>query len=76
MNYTTMLDQRYADTLGHKDLYKIWKNCVNLYTELDKELVNCRRMNRHTAKYLELESKLNTSIEQFDQLVTFSKLLY
>lgn len=76
MDYSDMLRQRYADTKGHKDLYKMWKNCVNLYTELDKELVNCRRAQRPTAKYIEIETKLKAAIEQFDQWVTFSKLLY
>jgi hypothetical protein len=76
MDYANMLRERFVDTKGHKDLYKIWKNCVSLFNEMDKELVNCRRFGRPSAKYLELESKLSASIDQFDQLVTFSKLLY
>lgn len=76
MDYSMMLRQRYTDAKGHKDLYKMWKNCVNLYTEMDKELVICRRSQRPTAKYLELEKQLLESIEQFDQWTTFSKLLY
>lgn len=62
--------------LNHKDLKKLWRNCMNLYTELDKESVNCRRIGHQTAKYHALEAKLKEAIEQFDLWVTFSKLLY
>jgi hypothetical protein len=57
------------------DLYKIYSNCRKIYTELDRESVECRRLRHKTAKYESLEQKLNESIQELEQWVTFSRLL-
>lgn len=49
---------------------------MNIYTEMDKEMVNCRRHSKITAHYTELETRLLRAIEQVEQMITFSKLLY
>ena len=70
-------DVRSTSNMSAKhDLSKLWKNCMNIYTEMDKEMVNCRRHSKITAHYTELETRLLRAIEQVDQMITFSKLLY
>lgn len=64
------------DIRAKSDLYKIYSNCRNLYTELDRELVECRRLKHTTAKYQSIEQKLNESITEFEQWITFAALLY
>jgi histone H3/H4 len=64
------------DIRARSDLFKMYQNCKKIYTELSKEAVECRRTHRKTVKYLELEQKLNESITEFEQWITFSKLLY
>lgn len=59
-----------------RDLTKLWKNCMNIHTEMDKEMVNCRRLSKITAHYTELETRLLQAFEQLEQMITFSKLLY
>lgn len=82
MDYDSVLQdffkqvQSTQDMRARSQLFKLWKNCVNIRTEMDKELVNCRRYQRVTPKYTELESTLNESIQNFEQWVTFARLLY
>ena len=64
------------DMRAKSDLFKMYQNCKNIYIELDKESVECRRTKRKTVKYLELEQKLNESIKEFEQWITFAALLY
>lgn len=82
MDYDTILQdffkqvQATGDMRARSQLFKLWKNCVNIRTEMDKEMVQCRRYNRVTPKYTELESQLVESISNFEQWVTFARLLY
>ena len=82
MDYDSILNdffkqvQNTQDMRARSQLFKLWKNCVNIRTEMDKELVNCRRYQRVTPKYTELESSLKESIQNFEQWVTFARLLY
>lgn len=64
------------DIRARSDLYKMYQNCKNIYIELDKETVECRRLKRNTLRYTELEQKLNESIQEFEQWITFASLLY
>ena len=64
------------DMRARSDLYKMYQNCKNIYIELDKETVECRRLKRNTLRYTELEQKLNESIKEFEQWITFANLLY
>lgn len=67
---------RTDDMRARSDLFKMYKNCKKIYTDLSKEDVECRRTRRKTVKYLELEQKLNESIQEFEQWITFASLLY
>ena len=68
--------QATTDIRARSQLFKLWKNCVNLYTEMDKELVECRRLQRVTPKYAELETKLNEAMQNFEHWITYARLLY
>jgi len=64
------------DIRARSDLFKIYTNCKAIYVELDKESVECRRTKRTTVKYTELEQKLNESITEFEQWITYAALIY
>ena len=64
------------DIRARSELFKLWKNCVNIRTEMDKEMVQCRRYQRVTPKYTELEAQLNEAIQNFEHWVTYARLLY
>ena len=64
------------DIRAKSDLFKLYTNCKNVYVEMDKESVECRRLHRIIVKYTELEQKLNKSITEFEQWITFATLLY
>ena len=82
MEYSEQLNQLHeqygtiSSGTAKRDLYKLWKNCVNLYTELSKEAVNCHRLQKVTSKYESLEEQLKAGIETLEQHITFAKLLY
>lgn len=64
------------DMRARSDLMKMYQNCKRIYIELDKESVECRRLHKETVKYRELEQKLNFSITEFEQWITYAALLY
>jgi hypothetical protein len=64
------------DIRARSDLYKMYQNCKNIYIDLDKESVECRRTKRETVRYRELEQKLNESITEFEQWITYAALIY
>ena len=68
--------QNTEDMRARSQLFKLWKNCVNIHTEMDKEMVQCRRYQRVTPKYTELEAQLNEAIQNFEHWVTYARLLY
>ena len=58
-----------------QDLNHMWRHARNLWNLMDQEMVYCRRQNKPTAKYQELEQKLMDAIETMDQYLTFATLL-
>lgn len=82
MDYNVKLDQLLTlvndtkDIRARSELYKLYRNCRQITTEMSKEEVNCRRIKHITARYLELEKQLNQSIKIFEEWLFFSKLLY
>lgn len=57
------------------DLKKFWKNCSRIWADMSKEEVECRRLNRSTIHYKELEAELKTALELLEQYLTFATLL-
>lgn len=64
------------DIRAKTDLYKIYRNCMNIFIELDKESVECRRIKHKTAKYDSLEKKLIESINEFEMWITYAALRF
>jgi hypothetical protein len=57
------------------DLQKIYINLANKATDLDKELVECRRLRKITSKYQVLQDEFEVMIEFAEQQLTFASLL-
>jgi hypothetical protein len=82
MNYELELSNRLSqvtaisDMRARSQMWKVYKNCKDAYTELSKESVECRRKKHVSVKYTELEAKLNESINVFDQWVILATLIY
>ena len=82
MDYALKLDQLLScvrgtsDMRARSDLFKMYTNCKKLYTQLDIALIECKRRGRITTEYQEIEQKLNESITEFEQWITFATLLY
>jgi hypothetical protein len=72
------LDKLHAvdDIRARNTLWKFYNNCRKVWTEMDKEFVVCRRHNRITPKYTELEAKLRECVSEFDQWITMAALIY
>lgn len=57
-------------------LFKFYKNCREIYTKMDQEMVNCRRRGRVTQKYTELEAKFVDAVNTFEQWTVMAALMY
>jgi len=81
-NYQSQLTELLAqvqatnDSQGKNDLNKLHKACSQILTEISKESVNCRRLQKVTPKYLELDQQFKDAISNLEQWITFAKLLY
>lgn len=58
-----------------EDMRRLWRPARALWDELDREFVVCRKLNKPTPKYLEIEQDLTTRIETMEQYITFATLL-
>jgi len=61
--------------LHRKDLQKMWRVARGQWNELDIELITCRRQNRCTPKYREIELDLENRVDAIEQYLTFATLL-
>ena len=57
-------------------LHKFYKNCREIYTKMDKEMVHCRRRNKLTQKYTELEAEFTEAVNTFEQWAVMAALMY
>ena len=53
----------------YNELYRMHWNIRQMYEELDRESVECRRLGKETTKYLEHYTKLSDSLDLLDQLI-------
>lgn len=58
-----------------EDMRRLWRPARALWDELDKELVECRRLHRPTVRYREIEQDLATRLDLMEQYLTFATLL-
>lgn len=64
------------DIRARSTLFRFYKNCREIYVEMDKEMVNCRRHGQVTLKYTELEVKYLESVNTFEQWTMMAALMY
>jgi len=57
-----------------EDLRRIWRHARELWSLMDIELVNCRRRNKPTPKYQELEAECRETITTLEQYITWAHL--
>ena len=57
------------------DMRRLWRPARALWDELDKELVECRRLNKHTIRYREIETDIIARLDLMEQYLTFATLL-
>ena len=58
-----------------EDMRRLWRPARSLWDELDKELVECRRLHKPTVKYQEIEQDLRNRLDTMEQYLTFATLL-
>lgn len=58
-----------------EDMRRMWRPARDLWNILDRELVECRRLNKHTVKYQEVEQDLINRLDIMEQHITFATLL-
>jgi hypothetical protein len=58
-----------------EDMRRLWRPARALWNELDKELVECRRYDKPTVKYKEIEQDLQNRLDIMEQYITFAMLL-
>ena len=56
------------------DLKRIWKHAQKLWSDLDKEMVNCRRINKLTAHYISINDAMLESFDTLEQYLVWAKL--
>lgn len=70
---------RTISALGHyrnrAQLQHMVANIGYQVTQLSIEEIECRRLKRQTLRHKELLTKVNTSINEIEQLITFATLL-
>lgn len=57
-----------------EDLRRMWRHARELWTKMDIELVNCRKLNKTTPKYAELESNCRESIDIVERYIAWGHL--
>ena len=62
------------DPLQRRDLQTMWRVARNRWNELDVELINCRRQNRCTPRYRDIETDLLERVDLIEQYITFGLL--
>jgi Zn ribbon nucleic-acid-binding protein len=58
-----------------EDMRRMWRPARELWNNLERELVECRRIGKTTAKYQTIEKDLNERLEIMEQNITFATLL-
>jgi hypothetical protein len=61
--------------IARRDLIKMTRAVDNKITEVDRELVECRRLHKETPHYRELKQQALDLINNLEQHITFAALL-
>jgi hypothetical protein len=61
---------------ARRDLLRMLRTVDSALNELDSERVECRRLNRNTARYQQLESQALELIVNLEQHLTLARLMF
>lgn len=82
MDYDARLDHIIAqirnvnDKQAQRELLLMSRTVEKVLTELDKELVTCRRLHKTTTHYQTLHDQAAELLSNLEQLLTFAQLKY
>jgi hypothetical protein len=62
------------DAGQRKDLQHMWRNARRVWELMDQEMVYCRRQNKPTSKYQDLEQQLIEALDTIEKYITFGLL--
>ena len=57
-----------------EDLRRMWRHIRDLWTQMDIELVNCRKNNKKTPKYIDLETECGKCLLTLESYITWGHL--
>lgn len=63
------------DVAHRKDLMTMWRPAKHVWSKMDQEMITCRRNNKLSPAYKDLEADLQARIETIEQYLTFATLL-
>lgn len=58
------------------DLLKMYNACESLRSELSKESIECRRLHKPTAKFIELYERFEKQLENLEMNITYVALKF
>ena len=72
---TSLIKLAEATGIHQNQMKKIVGNFDSMITELSIEEIECRRKQKQTKKHLEMITKINEEITNYEQMITFGTLL-
>tara|TARA_R110000868_G_scaffold23580_1_gene94707 strand:+ start:330 stop:593 length:264 start_codon:yes stop_codon:yes gene_type:complete len=72
---TSLIKLAEATGIHQNQMKKIVGNFDSMVTELSIEEIECRRKQKQTKKHLEMITKINEEITNYEQMITFGTLL-
>ena len=63
-----------CDPVQRQDLQKMWRQARGKWNELDIELITCRRQNKRTPRYQEIEKDLLERMDTIEKYLIFALL--
>jgi hypothetical protein len=63
-----------CDPVQRQDLQKMWRQARGRWNELDIELITCRRQNKRTPRYQEIEKDLLERMDTIEKYLIFALL--
>jgi hypothetical protein len=61
--------------IAQRDLIKMVRGIDKKMTELDQELVECRRLHKETPRYVELRQQAEQLVDNLEKHITFAALI-
>lgn len=68
--------QPIVDIRVKSTMWKFYNVLRKYWTEMDNEMIECRKRGKLTTRYIELEQKFNESVTTFDQHMIIACLMY